>query len=130
MADEGIAAAARELEAMVGRRGPELRGSVSARDIARFAVASGDPSPIYRSEEAARAAGYEGIPCPPLLLTSESRVLASHMAQIVMVVEAETTTQHAVKEALHRLDGCRNVNLVYNKVREFLGEETYDYHYG
>lgn len=67
---------------------------------------------------------------PPLLLTSESRVLASHMAQIVMVVEAETTTQHAVKEALRRLDGCRNVNLVYNKVREFLGEETYDYHYG
>ncbi|SFB75260.1 XrtA-associated tyrosine autokinase [Massilia yuzhufengensis] len=67
---------------------------------------------------------------PPLLLTSEARVLASHMAQIVMVVEAETTTQHAVKEALHRLDGCRNVNLVYNKVREFIGEETYDYHYG
>ncbi len=55
---------------MIGRRGPELRGSVSARDIARFAVASGEDSPIYTSLEAARAAGYEGIPCPPLLLTS------------------------------------------------------------
>jgi Mrp family chromosome partitioning ATPase len=68
---------------------------------------------------------------PPLLLTSESRVLASHMGQIVMVIEAQTTTQHAVKEALHQLEGCANVNLIYNKTREFPGiEETYDYHYG
>jgi exopolysaccharide/PEP-CTERM locus tyrosine autokinase len=68
---------------------------------------------------------------PPLLLTSESRVLASHMGQIVMVVEAQTTTQHAVKEALRQLEGYQNVNLIYNKTREFPGiEETYDYHYG
>jgi exopolysaccharide/PEP-CTERM locus tyrosine autokinase len=68
---------------------------------------------------------------PPLLLTSESRVLASHMGQIAMVVEAQTTTQHAVKEALHQLEGYPNVNLIYNKTREFPGiEETYDYHYG
>jgi Mrp family chromosome partitioning ATPase len=68
---------------------------------------------------------------PPLLLTSESRVLASHMGQIIMVVEAQTTTQHAVKEALHQLEGYQNVNLIYNKTREFPGiEETYDYHYG
>jgi exopolysaccharide/PEP-CTERM locus tyrosine autokinase len=68
---------------------------------------------------------------PPLLLTSEARVLASHMGQIVMVVEAQTTTQHAVKEALHQLDGLNNVNLIYNKTRDLPGiEETYDYHYG
>jgi exopolysaccharide/PEP-CTERM locus tyrosine autokinase len=68
---------------------------------------------------------------PPLLLTSESRVLASHMGQIVMVVEAQTTTQHAVKEALHQLEDFPNVNLIYNKTRDFPGiEETYDYHYG
>jgi receptor protein-tyrosine kinase len=67
---------------------------------------------------------------PPLLLTSEARVLANHMAQIVMVVEAETTTQHAVNEALRHLEGCRNVNLLYNKMRAFPGETTYDYHYG
>jgi nitrate reductase NapAB chaperone NapD len=53
------------------------------------------------------------------------------MGQIVMVVEAQTTTQHAVKEALHQLEGYPNVNLIYNKTREFPGiEETYDYHYG
>ena len=68
---------------------------------------------------------------PPLLLTSESRVLASHMGQIVMVVEAQTTTQHAVQESLRQLDDNQNVNLIYNKTREFPGiEETYDYHYG
>jgi exopolysaccharide/PEP-CTERM locus tyrosine autokinase len=68
---------------------------------------------------------------PPLLLTSESRELASHMGQIVMVVEAQTTTQHAVKEALSQIEGFNNVNLIYNKTRDLPGiEETYDYHYG
>jgi exopolysaccharide/PEP-CTERM locus tyrosine autokinase len=68
---------------------------------------------------------------PPLLLTSESRVLASHMGQIVVVVEAQTTTQHAVKEALSQIEGLNNINLIYNKTRDLPGiEETYDYHYG
>ncbi len=68
---------------------------------------------------------------PPLLLTSEAHVLASHMGQIVVVVEAEKTTQHAVKESLRQLEGLTNVNLIYNKTKEFPGvEETYDYHYG
>jgi protein-tyrosine kinase len=67
---------------------------------------------------------------PPLLLTSEAHVLASHMGQIVVVVESEKTTQHAVKEALHQLEGCSNVNLVYNKSREQNSSSKYDYHYG
>lgn len=68
---------------------------------------------------------------PPLMLTTEARVLASHMGQIVVVVEAQTTTQHAVKESLHQLEGMSNVNLIYNKTRDIPGiEETYDYHYG
>lgn len=68
---------------------------------------------------------------PPLLLTSEARVLASHMGQIALVVEAEKTTQHAVLEALAQLEGCSNVNLVYNKTRDIPGIDTsYGYHYG
>ncbi|HEY0491358.1 MAG TPA: XrtA-associated tyrosine autokinase [Telluria sp.] len=67
---------------------------------------------------------------PPLLLTSEAHVLASHMGQIVVVVEAEQTTQHAVQEALAQLEGMDNVNLIYNKTREFPGTETYNYNYG
>ncbi len=67
---------------------------------------------------------------PPLLLTSEAHVLAGHMGQIALVVEAEGTTQHAVRESVRQLEGCSNVNLIYNKTREFPGTETYDYHYG
>ncbi|MCA1855872.1 XrtA-associated tyrosine autokinase [Massilia oculi] len=68
---------------------------------------------------------------PPLLLTSEARALASHMGQIVVVVEAQKTTQHAVSEALRQLEGYTNVNLIYNKTRDIPGiEETYDYNYG
>jgi protein-tyrosine kinase len=67
---------------------------------------------------------------PPLLLTSEAHVLAAHMGQIVVVVEAEATTQHAVKEALGQLEGLDNVNLIYNKTHEFPGTESYNYNYG
>jgi protein-tyrosine kinase len=67
---------------------------------------------------------------PPLLLTSEAHVLANHMGQIVVVVESEITTQHAVKEALRQLEGCSNVNLIFNKTRECSGSQSYDYHYG
>lgn len=33
--------------------------------IRKFAEAIGDPNPLYRDEEAARAAGYASIPAPP-----------------------------------------------------------------
>jgi exopolysaccharide/PEP-CTERM locus tyrosine autokinase len=66
---------------------------------------------------------------PPLLLTSEARVLASQMGQIVLVVEAETTSQQAVKETLRQIDSCDVVNLIYNKTRTFSGGEYYGYYY-
>ena len=66
---------------------------------------------------------------PPLLLTTEARVLASQMGQIVVVVEAETTTMNAVKSALSQLEACSNVNLVYNKAKSFPGQENYGYYY-
>jgi protein-tyrosine kinase len=65
---------------------------------------------------------------PPLLLTTEASVLASHMGQIVMVVEAETTTQHAVKDALRQIETCANINLVYNKAKTFPGGNYYGYY--
>ena len=66
---------------------------------------------------------------PPLLPTTEARVLASQMGQIVLVVEAETTTQHAVKEALRQLETCTHVSLVYNKAKAFSGGTNYGYGY-
>ncbi len=66
---------------------------------------------------------------PPLLLTSEARVLAARMGQIVLVVEAERTTQQAVNQTLHQLESCDNVNLIYNKERYLSGSEYYGYYY-
>ena len=52
---------------------------------------------------------------PPLLVTSEARVLASCMGQIVMVVEAGKTTHESLKEALAQIESCDMVNLLLNK---------------
>lgn len=66
---------------------------------------------------------------PPLLLTTEARVLATQMGQIVMVVEGEKTTQNALKNALRQIESCPNLNLIYNKARAFPGRENYGYYY-
>lgn len=54
---------------------------------------------------------------PPLLATTEARVLATHMDQIVMVVAAESTTQQAVSHALTAIESCEIVLLMLNKAR-------------
>ena len=66
---------------------------------------------------------------PPLLLTSEARVLASQMGQIVLVVAAEKTPQQTVKEALRQIESCDVVNLIYNKASAFPGGEYYGYYH-
>ena len=67
---------------------------------------------------------------PPLLLTTEARVLANQMGQIVLVVEAESTTQHVVKEVLGQLKSRSNVNLIYNKAKAFSNGDYYGHYYG
>lgn len=52
---------------------------------------------------------------PPLLLTTESRVLASHMGQIVVVVHAEKTAQSAVQQALAAIESCPLKMLLLNQ---------------
>jgi len=52
---------------------------------------------------------------PPLLVTTEARVLASHMGQIVMVVESDRTSQTAVMRALETVESCPMVLMVLNK---------------
>jgi receptor protein-tyrosine kinase len=52
---------------------------------------------------------------PPLLATTEARVLASLMGQIVMVVAADSTSQHAVSQALATIDNCEIVLMLLNK---------------
>jgi protein-tyrosine kinase len=52
---------------------------------------------------------------PPLLLSTEAPALAEVAGQIVVVVRAEYTEQHALQDALHRLpEGC-SPSLVLNQ---------------
>jgi len=70
---------------------------------------------------------------PPLLITSESSVLARSMGQIAVVVECGVTPQYLVKEALNLLDSTESVSLILNKTRnDFLGLSSggYGYAYG
>jgi len=52
---------------------------------------------------------------PPLLVTTEARVLASYMGQIVMVVESGSTPRDAVTQALATIGSNEIIGLVLNK---------------
>lgn len=67
---------------------------------------------------------------PPLLLATEARVLASHMGQIVMVVQAEKTLQSDVAHALATIEACPVKLMLLNQARTiFKGEYGYEYGY-
>ncbi|MCZ2292969.1 MAG: XrtA-associated tyrosine autokinase [Burkholderiales bacterium] len=66
---------------------------------------------------------------PPLLLTTESRVLASHMGQIVVVVQAGRTLQADVQNALATIESCPIRLMLLNKARA-IGKDAYGYGYG
>ncbi|MEO8523695.1 MAG: XrtA-associated tyrosine autokinase [Caldimonas sp.] len=52
---------------------------------------------------------------PPLLPSTEARVLATYMGQIVFVVEAERTSQKTVLQALATIESCPVVMPLLNK---------------
>ncbi|MHB0989847.1 MAG: XrtA-associated tyrosine autokinase [Burkholderiales bacterium] len=64
---------------------------------------------------------------PPLLVTTESSVLAKHMGQIVVVVEAERTPQSALQNALALIEFCNLTGVVLNKSQRM---PILDYGYG
>ncbi len=66
---------------------------------------------------------------PPLLLTTESRVLAAHMGQVVMVVRAEQTLQADVMHALSNIESCPVKMLILNQAR-VAAKGTYGLGYG
>ena len=67
---------------------------------------------------------------PPLLLTTESRVLAAHMGQVVLVVRAETTLQRDVMRALAMIDACPVKMALLNGGRGSVDQQGYGYGYG
>ena len=68
---------------------------------------------------------------PPLLLTTEARVLASHMGQIVVVVRAGQTLRSEVAQALTTIEQCPVKLLLLNQVTgAAMGGYGYGYGYG
>lgn len=52
---------------------------------------------------------------PPLLLTTEARVLASRVGQVVVVVDSSSTSMGKVSEAFATIENCPQVMSVLNK---------------
>lgn len=67
---------------------------------------------------------------PPLLVTTEARELATHMGQVVVVVEANRTTHATVKQALANIENCPVKLLVLNKSGDRGPGGYYGYGYG
>lgn len=65
---------------------------------------------------------------PPLLLTTEARVLASHMGQVVVVVQAERTLQSEVRHALATIEACPVKLMLLNQART-VSKRGYGYGY-
>jgi protein-tyrosine kinase len=64
---------------------------------------------------------------PPLLVTTESQVLASYMGQIVLVVEAGRTPRETVNEALASIESNDIIGLVLNKSQNISAGSGYQY---
>lgn len=60
------------------------------------------------------------VDAPPLLPTSEARTLASRAGQVVMIVDAGSTSQAHVAQAFAAVEGCQNVMSVLNRRSEML----------
>ncbi|WP_290902380.1 XrtA-associated tyrosine autokinase [Aquabacterium sp.] len=65
---------------------------------------------------------------PPLLSTTESRVLASHMGQVVMVIEANKTPINTIKQAFATVESHPVVLSMLNKYRGPKGSNAYGYY--
>ena len=75
--------------------------------------------------------GLVVVDSPPLLLTSEARVLASLFGQILLVVRANSTPQQAVQQAIALIGEGPRLGLVLNQaLHEPASNGYYGYGYG
>ncbi|MEY2686532.1 MAG: hypothetical protein RL375_730 [Pseudomonadota bacterium] len=65
---------------------------------------------------------------PPLIPTTESRVLASRVGQVIMVVAADSTTREQAAQAYAAVERCPVVLSVLNKSSQ-RSSEAYGYYY-
>lgn len=62
-----------EIMALVGTKGPDRRGMISANGIEKFAASIDDRNPLYFDRAAAQAAGYPDVIAPPLYAAAATR---------------------------------------------------------
>ena len=67
---------------------------------------------------------------PPVLMSSVPSVLALYVGQILLVIEAEKTTEAAVNATINMLGHCGNIGLLLNKARSWMGLEKVGAYYG
>jgi len=103
-----------------GRQHPEATELLSSRRMKQFVS---DLSARFRNC---------GVICdtPPILVTNEAHVLAMHVGQIVMVIEARYSSQESVLQALGSLDRDKPINAILNKSRTASGGGYYGDDYG
>jgi receptor protein-tyrosine kinase len=71
------------------------------------------------------------LDAPPVLASSEPTVLALHVGQIILVIEAGKTGRRAVEQTLGHISGCPNISIVFNKVETTSGTDEFGgYGYG
>ena len=109
-------------EELVGLTIDRVRFPVEAGKIREFAVAVGDPGPVYREPEAARAAGYPGVPAPPTFVVvaghwrDQAAMVKALGIDITRVVVGETAWEyHAPLHAGDRLTAARVVESVVRR---------------
>lgn len=70
------------------------------------------------------------LDAPPLLLSTEARVLASRVGQVLVVVDSANTTVSKVTEAFAAVESSPQVMAVLNKTAAITRPSEYDYGYG
>jgi protein-tyrosine kinase len=69
------------------------------------------------------------IDTPPVLASSEAAILASYVHQVIMVVSADQTDKHQLRQSLEAVSSCQNINLLFNKAPNW-NEAEYKPYYG
>lgn len=101
-----------------------------SRDSATELLASARMHNVLKILGSMRPNGIVLLDSPPLMQTSEAKVLASLVGQIALIVRAEHTSQEAVLSAIGLLDSDMPVNLILNQARVDSMSGYYSYGYG
>jgi protein-tyrosine kinase len=99
-------------------------------DSATELLASARMRDIISQLERLDPQGLVLVDSPPILLTSEARVLAQLFGQVVVVVKAGATPQQAVTEAISIIGEGPRLGLVLNEAVQETSHAQYGYYYG